>query len=182
MFFAAKFNNFCNKIVDWFVINFKKQQTKRIVRQWRRRRSSVYPQNNMLKRNSVDNGTKEKKVKTYNIEFGIFEQMGIEFIYGSNKSRKLRWFFIVLAMLFLVLFQCIDAVNRYLEWKVNTQITSETYQKIGYPSVLFCNVNPVKKSAIGSNLIIHLFIVLTNTLDLAVNAFETAIKVNSDVV
>lgn len=128
MFFAAKFNNFCNKIVDWFVINFKKQQTKRIVRQWRRRRSSVYPQNNMLKRNSVDNGTKEKKVKTYNIEFGIFEQMGIEFIYGSNKSRKLRWFFIVLAMLFLVLFQCIDAVNRYLEWKVNTQITSETYQ------------------------------------------------------
>lgn len=149
----------------------------------RKRRSTVYPAG--MSKNILPFGEGHLPIKlgpkktraSYNVADAIFEQAGFDMFKRKTSYQKFTLAFVILTLTTTAAFQCVDSIKRYFEWKIKTQITTATVKQLNYPSITICNVNKLRKSVVGSNLLIHGIFAVMTIQDLN-KAYETAINVS----
>ena len=70
-------------------------------------------------------------------------------IYNAKSIvKKITWILVVVAMLSWLSVQCFWLFEKFFSYPVEVKIESKSAPKLDYPSITFCNRNPLKRSTL----------------------------------
>ncbi|KAI0240783.1 Acid-sensing ion channel 4-A [Lamellibrachia satsuma] len=68
---------------------------------------------------------------------------------ARSRARQTFWAFVVVAGVVLLVWQVSVAMIEYYSYPVNTRTLQHSAQAFNFPAVTFCNLNPMRASAVG---------------------------------